>query len=83
MIDNAKYTTTIRITKSVREKLRKQADKLGMDMSSYIAFLVMYKEEKDKLEETARDLLRTIIEVSRSELPSQLQLIERSEKRRS
>lgn len=81
MIDNRKYTTTIRITENVREKLRQQADKLGMDMSSYIAYLVMYKEEKDKLEETARDLLRTIIEVSRSELPSKLQLIERSEKR--
>lgn len=66
MIDNEKYTTTIRITKSVREKLRKQAEKLGMDMSSYIAFLVMYKEEKDRQEDTAKDLLQTIIDAYRS-----------------
>lgn len=66
MVDNAKYTTTIRLTKAVREKLRKQAKKLGMDMSNYIAFLVMYKEEKDKQEETAKDLLRTIIDAYRN-----------------
>lgn len=66
MMDNQKYTTTIRITKSVREKLRKQAKKLGMDMSNYIAFLVMYKEEKDKQEQTAKDLLHAILEAYRS-----------------
>lgn len=78
-----KYTTTIRISYHIRDKLKEQADKLGMDMSSYIAYLVMYKEQKDKEQETAHELLRTILEVSRNELPSQLQLIERSEKRRS
>ena len=78
-----KYTTTIRISYHIRDKLKEQADKFGMDMSSYIAYLVMYKEQKDKEQETARELLRTILEVSRNELPSQLQLIERSEKRRS
>ena len=82
-MEDKKYTTTIRISYHIRDKLREQADKLGMDMSSYIAFLVMYKEQKDKEQETARELLRTILEVSRNELPSQLQLIERSEKRRS
>lgn len=66
MIDNQKYTTTIRITKTVREKLRKQAKKLGMDMSNYIAFLVMYKEEKDKQEDTAKDLLQAILDAYRS-----------------
>lgn len=66
-MEDKKYTTTIRISYHIRDKLREQADKLGMDMSSYIAYLVMFKEEKDKQEETARDLLRTIIEVSRSE----------------
>lgn len=66
MMGNEKYTTTIRITKSVREKLKKQADKLGMDMSSYIAFLVMYKEEKDRQEDTAKDLLRTVLDAYRS-----------------
>lgn len=76
-----KYTTTIRISYHIRDKLREQADKLGMDMSSYIAFLVMYKEQKDKEQETARELLRTILELARNELPPQLQLIERSEKR--
>lgn len=63
-----KYTTTIRISYHIRDKLKEQADKLGMDMSSYIAFLVMYKEQKDKEQETARELLRTILEVSRSGL---------------
>lgn len=62
-----KYTTTIRISYHIRDKLREQADQLGMDMSSYIAFLVMYKEQKDKEQETARELLRTILEVSRSQ----------------
>ena len=66
MMDNQKYTTTIRLTKSVREKLRKQAKKLGMDMSNYIAYLVMYKEEKDKQEDTAKDLLQAIIDAYRS-----------------
>lgn len=66
MMDNRKYTTTIRITENVREKLRQQADKLGMDMSSYIAFLVMYKEEKDRQEDTAKDLLRTVLDAYRS-----------------
>lgn len=80
-MEDKKYTTTIRISYHIRDKLREQADKLGMDMSSYIAFLVMYKEQKDKEQETARDLLRTILELARNELPPQLQLIERSEKR--
>ena len=62
-----KYTTTIRISYHIRDKLKEQADKLGMDMSSYIAYLVMYKEQKDKDQETARELLRTILEVARSE----------------
>lgn len=66
MMDNQKYTTTIRLTKSVREKLRKQAKRLGMDMSNYIAYLVMYKEEKDKQEDTAKDLLHAIIDAYRS-----------------
>lgn len=66
MMDNQKYTTTIRLTKSVREKLRKQAKRLGMDMSNYIAYLVMYKEEKDKQEDTAKDLLQAIIDAYRS-----------------
>lgn len=56
-----KYTTTIRITRSVREKLRRQADKLGLDMSSYIAYLVMYKEEKDLQEQKARALAEEFI----------------------
>ena len=62
-----KYTTTIRISYHIRDKLKEQANKLGMDMSSYIAYLVMFKEQKDQEQETARELLRTILEVARSE----------------
>ena len=62
-----KYTTTIRISYHIRDKLKEQANKLGMDMSSYIAYLVMYKEQKDKEQDTARELLHTILEVARSE----------------
>ena len=61
-----KYTTTIRISYHIRDKLKEQAGKLGMDMSSYIAYLVMYREQKEKDQETARELLRTILEVARS-----------------
>jgi len=45
-----KTTTTIMINDFIREKLREQARKIGMDVSNYIAYLVMWKEEKDKQE---------------------------------
>lgn len=66
MMNNRKYTTSIRITEIIHEKLRQQAKRLGMDVSSYIAYLVMYKEEKDKQEDTAKDLLQAIIDAYRS-----------------
>lgn len=63
-MNNRKFTTTIRITENVRAKLKEQADKIGMDMSSYIAYLVMYKDEKDKRELEAKvitsELLKTM-----------------------
>ena len=40
--------TTIRINDFIKIKLREQADRIGMDVSNYIAYLVMYKEEQDK-----------------------------------
>lgn len=54
-----KYTTTIRISVDIREKLREQADKLGMDMSSYIAYLVMYKEEQEEAKKMTLELLKS------------------------
>jgi len=45
-----KAHTTIRINDYIKVKLREQADKIGMDVSNYIAHLVMWKEEKDKQE---------------------------------
>jgi len=49
-----KTTTTISINDFIREKLREQARKIGMDVSNYIAYLVMYKEEQDKQERRDR-----------------------------
>jgi len=57
MATNSKYTTTIRISKTVREKLRQQADKIGLDMSAYIAYLVMFKEQQDKKEKETKALM--------------------------
>ena len=56
-MENKKYTTTIRISYHIRDKLKEQADKLGMDMSSYIAYLVMYKEERDLRDRENRQLI--------------------------
>ena len=60
-MENKKYTTTIRISYHIRDKLKEQADKLGMDMSSYIAYLVMYKEEKELQEKRNRQLLNEMM----------------------
>ena len=49
-----KITTTIMINDFIREKLREQARKIGMNVSDYIAYLVMWKEEKDKQERRDR-----------------------------
>jgi len=43
-----KITTTIMINDFIREKLREQARRIGMTVSDYIAYLVMWKDEKDK-----------------------------------
>ena len=56
-----KYTTTIRISYHIRDMLKEQADKLGMDMSSYIAYLVMYKEERDLRDKENRQLLNEMM----------------------
>ena len=48
--------TTIRINDFIKAKLREQADKIGMDVSNYIAYLVMYKDEKDKQERRDRQI---------------------------
>lgn len=56
-----KYTTTIRISYHIRDMLKEQADKLGMDMSSYIAYLVMYKEERDLRDRENRQLLNEMM----------------------
>ena len=45
-----KISTTIMINDFIREKLREQARRIGMTVSDYIAYLVMYKDEKDKQE---------------------------------
>lgn len=42
--------TNIRINDYIKAKLREQANKIGMDVSNYIAYLVMWKDEKDKQE---------------------------------
>ena len=60
-MENKKYTTTIRISYHIRDKLKEQADKLGMDMSSYIAYLVMYKEEKELQEKRNRQLINEMM----------------------
>lgn len=49
-----KIQTTISINDLIREKLRKQARKIGMDVSNYIAYLVITKEEQDKRERRDR-----------------------------
>lgn len=51
-----KAHTTIRINDFIKAKLREQADKIGMDVSNYIAYLVMYKEEQDKQERRDRQI---------------------------
>lgn len=40
-----KVTTTIRINDNIRDKLRKQAYEVGMDVSNYVAYLVLFREE--------------------------------------
>lgn len=60
-MENKKYTTTIRISYHIRDKLKEQADKLGMDMSSYIAYLVMYREEKELQEKRNRQLINEMM----------------------
>ena len=45
-----KISTTIMINDFIREKLREQARRIGMTVSDYIAYLVMWKDEKDKQE---------------------------------
>lgn len=60
-MENKKYTTTIRISYHIRDMLKEQADKLGMDMSSYIAYLVMYKEERDLRDRENRQLLNEMM----------------------
>ena len=54
--------TTIRINDFIKAKLREQADKIGMDVSNYIAYLVMYKEEQDKQIVERRD--RQIVNIA-------------------
>ena len=49
-----KITTTIMINDYIRGKLREQARRIGMTVSDYIAYLVMYKEEQDKQERRDR-----------------------------
>jgi len=49
-----KITTTIMINDFIREKLREQARRIGMTVSDYIAYLVMWKDEKDKQERRDR-----------------------------
>ena len=49
-----KITTTIMINDFIREKLREQARRIGMTVSDYIAYLVMYKDEQDKRERRDR-----------------------------
>ena len=48
-----KITTTIMLNDFIREKLREQARRIGMTVSDYIAYLVMWKDEKDKQERRA------------------------------
>lgn len=57
MYRGKKVTTTIRISEHIRDKLREQAHKIGMDVSNYIAYLVMYKEEKELQEKRNRQLI--------------------------
>jgi len=49
-----KISTTIMINDYIREKLREQARRIGMTVSDYIAYLVMWKDEKDKQERRDR-----------------------------
>ena len=49
-----KISTTIMINDFIREKLREQARRIGMTVSDYIAYLVMWKDEKDKQERRDR-----------------------------
>lgn len=58
MYRGKKVTTTIRISEFIRDKLREQAHKIGMDVSNYIAYLVMFKEEKDLQDRRNRQLVR-------------------------
>ena len=56
-----KVQTTISINSNIREKLREQASEVGMDVSNYIAYLVMYKEDREKQEKRAKQLLMDLL----------------------
>ncbi len=45
MATGKKVTTTIRVNDFIREKLRKQAHAVGMDVSNYVAYLVLFRED--------------------------------------
>ena len=52
-----KISTTIMINDFIREKLREQARRIGMTVSDYIAYLVMWKDEKDKQDRRDRQIV--------------------------
>lgn len=56
-----KTVTTIRLNDTIREKLKEQAQKIGMDVSNYIAYLVMFKEEKEKEELKSKQILKDFL----------------------
>lgn len=56
-----KTTTSIRLNDVIKEKLRQQANAVGMDVSNYIAYLVMYHEEKKKEEEKNKELFSEMV----------------------
>lgn len=61
MYRGKKVTTTIRISEVIRNKLREQAHKVGMDVSNYIAYLVMFKEERDLQDRRNRQLINEMM----------------------
>ena len=71
MATSKKVTTSIRVNDTIREKLKEQAAKLGMDVSNYISYLVLYKEEKEKEEQRSKnmmiDFLRALIDNAKEE----------------
>ncbi|HSH51363.1 MAG TPA: hypothetical protein VK982_06535 [Bacteroidales bacterium] len=56
---NTKKRVALYLTNTMHQELKGQADKLGLDMGSYVVHLLMREKDRNKNETMMKELLQT------------------------